>query len=337
MKLFDHFFLRIKFPHTLYAILKNLSVQRAFLETNIQPLIFEAQLYNDGSLEASDIKKITGYYGLAVPAILGEAFCALHGKKMSFRERLASTSQGSMTGLFDDFFDKQNMPDHSVENMLGDDSFSSKRSNEKLFIHFYKCALQHVPKKNKMEQALRDVYHAQVESKKQLHSLISQKEIEDITFNKGGVSVLFYRTAFLPHPSEDEQEVLYNLGALMQLANDIFDVYKDRENGVRTLVTETLYINNIRQLLKERLESCFRQAYSIGSKYKNVRIFLSIISLGIFSRAFVCLDQLQKNEFATNGKFQVHKYSRAELICDMDTRKNMVRSAGYYLQLMANS
>jgi hypothetical protein len=51
------------------------------LQQNILPLLNVAKQSNDGSLDESDFKKITHYYGLAVPAILGEAFCALHGRK----------------------------------------------------------------------------------------------------------------------------------------------------------------------------------------------------------------------------------------------------------------
>ena len=105
-------------------------------------------------------------------------------------------------------------------------------------IHFIRIALQHVPDKKKMQEALIEVYQAQLESKKQTQDLISEKEIQSITFYKGGTSLLFYRTAFLPVPSVEEEKLIYNLGSLMQLANDIFDVYKDRENKIKTLVTE---------------------------------------------------------------------------------------------------
>jgi hypothetical protein len=55
--------------------------------------------------------------------------------------------------------------------------------------------------------------------------------------HKGGSSVLFYRTAFSPEVSGKEKILINNLGAMMQLGNDIFDVYKDRESGINTLVT----------------------------------------------------------------------------------------------------
>jgi hypothetical protein len=236
---------------TINLIYKNLSRQRSYLENNIQPILSEHAKYNDGSLDASDFKKITHYYGLAVPAILGEAFCILHNKKMSEVERMAATSQGAMTGLFDDFFDKQYLSDDMIENILNDNIASPKKSNEKLFSIFYKNALQSVPDKKKMQSALKEVYSAQLESKKQVESFIDRNEIEKITFDKGGTSLLFYRSSFLPAASAEEEKLIYDLGSIMQLANDIFDVYKDREAAVRTLVTETDSIQLIRLLLQQ--------------------------------------------------------------------------------------
>ena len=184
-----------------------------------------------------------------------------------------------------------------------------------------------------MLQALLEVYKAQLESKKQTQAFITKKEIQDITFYKGGSSLLFYRTAFLPKPSADEEKLVYNLGSLMQLSNDIFDVYKDRENGIKTLITEAAHIQPARELLKQQLSTYYRSAYDMGFPKKNVTAFLSILSLGIFSRAFVCLDQLEKNEVLTGNKFSVQLYSRKQLICDMDGLRNKLRSARYHIRL----
>lgn len=322
-------------PLTISSILKKIFTQRSFLKKNIQPILSEAQKINDGSLDEGDFKKINEYYGLAVPAILGEAFCALHNKKMSAEERMASTSQGAMTGLFDDFFDKQYLTDDIIEDLLSNKIIEEKRSNEKLFDLFYKHALQYVPNKKKMQEALMEVYKAQLESKKQTQDSLSQNEIQSITFYKGGTSLLFYRAAFLPPASAAEEQLIYKLGSLMQLANDIFDVYKDRENKIKTLITEATHIAPVRVLLKELLSTCYLAAYDMGFPRKNVQQFLSILSLGIFSRAFVCLDQLEKNEVTSNNVFSVHQYSRKQLICDMDRLKNMYQSAREHVRLMS--
>ena len=101
-----------------FTVVSNINRQKRFIKKNIAPLLTEAQKEADGSLDESDIKKITGYYGLAVPAILGEAFCVLRGEPMTKKERMASTCQGAMTGLGDDFFDKQRLSEQGVKDFI---------------------------------------------------------------------------------------------------------------------------------------------------------------------------------------------------------------------------
>jgi len=318
----------IALPGIIYRVMRNIAVQKKFLQQNTDPILQDAFNKNDGSLDQNDLTKIDRYYGLAVPAILGEAFCALRGSPMTLNERWASTSQGAMTGLFDDFFDKDYLTDDAVAKMISPGyDLSSKRSNQQLFDTFYQKALQHCHDRKIMQDALLEVYRAQVESKKQQDNSITKEVILNITFDKGGSSLIFYRTAFSPAASAAEITLFYKLGGLMQLANDIFDVYKDRESGIHTLITETNSIKESRHFFKTRLAEYYNDAFEIGFPKPQVQKFLDIISIGIFSRCFVCLDQLEENEKTSGNKFSVHAYSRQQLICDMDKKTNMLRSA----------
>ncbi|CAN5823112.1 hypothetical protein BH11BAC4_BH11BAC4_05990 [soil metagenome] len=318
----------IGLPGTISGVLNNIRKQQKFLGQYIAPILKDAISNNDGSLGDADIKKINGYYGLAVPAILGEAFCVLHGNEMSLAARWASTCQGAMTGLFDDFFDKDYLSDDAVEQLIKiDKTLTTTRSNQKLFDIFYKKALENAPDKKLLQDALFDVYKAQVESKKQEAGGLSTEELKRITFYKGGSSALFYHTVFSPEAIGKEKKLLYDLGAVMQLANDIFDVYKDREAGIQTLVTDETHIGKLRSLFSNKLKEHYTDAFNLGYPQKNTHKFLNILSIGIFSRCFVCLDQLEQNEKLTGNVFDVKKYSRQQLICDMDTKMNMLRSA----------
>ncbi len=318
----------------LYTVLGNLRVQKKFIQKNIVPLLDEAKKKADGSLEENDLKKITGYYGLAVPAILGEAFCALRGKSMTDKERLASTCQGAMTGLGDDFFDKQRLSEQGVKDFIEKpERFTGNTASEKLFLNFYKTALANAPQPVKMQEQIYKVFYAQLLSKQQDKPGLSSEVIKDITIRKGAESLLYYRTAFENHFKYGEEKMLFCLGGLMQLSNDIFDVYKDRESGVSTLVTTATNIKDLRfhyaALLKIGKEAAFKSGYP--KKY--IRKFIGRITIGIFSRCFVCLDQLEKNQKRTNNVFNLNAYSRKDLICDMDTVGNKFKSLRYLFKL----
>lgn len=317
-----------------FVLLTHINKQKKFIKKNISPLLAEAKKTDNGSLEENDYKKITGYYGLAVPAVIGEAFCALRGKEMTEKERLASTCQGAMTGLGDDFFDKQRLSEQDVKNFIEKpEMFTGNSANEKLFLHFYKTALANAPDATQMQQQLYKVFHAQLLSKQQDVPGLSYELLKDITIRKGAESLLYYRTAF-EHPLKPgEEKMLYCLGGLMQLSNDIFDVYKDYKNGVTTLITSAKKISELRIYYSTVLQMGVRDALRLGYHKKNVRRFSGLISIGIFSRCYVCMNQLEKLEKRTGGVFDLKAYTRKELICDMDTVTNKWKSLRYHIKL----
>jgi hypothetical protein len=119
----------------------------------------------------------------------------------------------------------------------------------------------------------------------------------------------------------------------MQLSNDIFDVYKDYMTGISTLITTAAKIKELRITYSAILQIGKEAAYRSGYPKSNVRDFFGIISIGIFSRCYVCLDQLEKNEKGSGGVFDLNKYQRKDLVCDMDTAKNKWRSLRYHLKI----
>ena len=321
-------------PGILFTLLGNVNRQKKFIETYIWPELLEAQKNNDGSIDKEDFKKITNYYGLAVPAILGEALCVLRGQKMSLQERWALTCQGAMTGLGDDFFDKQSTTDGIIKLLVEKpEEVIGNNAAERLFLKFYLKSLQYAHNPAMTLQYLLRVFKAQVESRKQgIPGLLSKNEIEQITIDKGATSVLFYRTVLLNPLNKAEEEALYQMGGLMQLGNDIFDVYKDCLKKIDTPVTTAKNVQAVRELFQSQMEKSFALFYSTGYTRKNINRFLRLISMSLCSRCFVCLDQLEKKEKETNHVFTPHLYERKDLVCDMQKTANKWKTISRFLQ-----
>jgi hypothetical protein len=320
-------------PPTLFTLLKNVKKQKLFLQRNIQPQLESVKNTNDGSLDATDFKKITHYYGLSVPAILGEAICVLRGSAMTLKERLALTYHGAVTGLYDDFFDKHDMTDEKVRMFMEQpQALIGESSVEKLFLEFYKKALAHTESPALMINYLRKVYQAQIDSKKQASPGLTNEEILDITLNKGGVSVLFYRSVMSFAFQPGEEEALYKMGGLMQLGNDIFDVYKDSLHKIHTPMTTAQRVNDVRKTFRSVMDDSFNSFYKSNFSPINIKKFLRLISMCLCSRCFVCLDQLESKEASTNGIFSPQLYTRKDLVCDMDTVSNKWKTINYFLK-----
>lgn len=318
---------------TIFSLLSSVKKQHRFIAAELGEILATAKKTNDGSLDSCDFKKITHYYGLAVPAILGDSICALRGDKMTRKERLALTYQGAMTGLFDDFFDKFDMSDEQVKAFMEKpDELKGENSAEKLFLIFYKNALMNAHDPVLVSKYLRQVYQAQIESKKQSAPGLSEKEILDITLKKGGVSVLFYRASMSHSFIEGEENALHNMGGLMQFGNDIFDIYKDRNNNIQTIPTTAKKIDLVRQSFTEQMKKGFDLTKQLSYKSKNKKNYLSLVTMSLCSRCLVCLDQMKMNESTTDSIFMPDKYSREQLVCDMDKRKNKINTIRYFLR-----
>lgn len=320
----------IYLPQLFLSLWSSMKKQKQFLKTTIVLDIEKSKLNNDNTLTDKDYSKMKGYYGFAVPALLGEGFCILRGREMSDKERYGITYLGALTGLFDDFFDDHNLSkEHILEMINRPDEELAQNSNQKLFIKFCQIALENSEDADQVKNIAFKVYDAQVASHKQLLTETTDEEIAKITMDKGGLSLHFYRSVFSDEINEDEQKMIYHLGGIGQLENDIFDIYKDYQNGIRTLATLTNKINKLRKTYTSLMEETFKLVHQTDFAPKNKRNFLRFISL-IICRGFVCLDFLEKNELQTNNKFSLDLYEKKDLICDMGKLSNNIKLLNYY-------
>ncbi|MBU1370225.1 MAG: class 1 isoprenoid biosynthesis enzyme [Bacteroidetes bacterium] len=315
----------LSLPGIILFMLKAFWVQQRFIKKQLDPLIDDIQKAQDAGLTSGEIKKIRRYYGFAVPAILGEGFGILRDKSLTKKERLALTYLGASTGLYDDFFDDLNTSENHIRELTTNPTEKiAQNSSELLFVRCYKNAIDNAPDPNLLKQRAFEVFEAQVLSKKQKGSTISQKEIRSITYLKGGVSLLFYRSVLDREAQKAEQDMLYALGQLMQLENDVFDVYKDLQHNISTLVTIERSIANLRKTYHELMNETFILLGQTDFRPKNKRFFMRFICLIIY-RELVCLDCLERNEKLSNNRFSVRDYSRKQLICDMEKFKQLVK------------
>ncbi len=320
-------------PPLLLKVSRQLRTQKAFQHKYLTPLLQDCLKNNDGSISKADIRKIEKYYGLAVPAVLGEAYAVLRGKPMTERERKAATFLGATTGLFDDFFENRDMEDAYIRNLYNlPEDYRGNNDNERLANQCWLIALGNSAAADTLKYYAGKVHEAQIESRKQVGNGLTHKELQQITDDKGGYSVLFYRSLFDDKMPEWDEQIFYRAGALLQLENDLFDVYKDREDRIQTLVTteikiaelRTLYLHGWATLKKDLQKSPYDERQKVD--------FLKILA-AIVSRGFVCLDMLAKLEKENMGHFDPSAFTRKQLICDMEKPVNLLKTLHYFAKI----
>lgn len=317
-------------PSAYHSLYRDVKRQKRFLNAVIEPEIALARKNNDGSLDEEDFGKIRSYYGFGVPAIVGEGICTLRGKPMNERERIANTYQGALTGLYDDFFDKTHLEPEEIRRMMDNpEGFEARSSLEMLFIRFLKKVHDKLYDKALFIRSFDQVFKAQLDSNKQVSGNLSMEMLQEVTFRKGGLSLLFYRSVFEHELHEGEEQALFNTGGLMQLGNDIFDVYKDDRHHIQTLLTTCEQIDNVREIFSGQMKKTLTLIREADFKNRDINAYLQKFVLGI-ARCFVCMDQLERLQKKTGGRFIPSEYSRKELICDMEKPRNIISSLRYF-------
>lgn len=148
-------------------------------------------------------------------------------------------------------------------------------------------------------------------------------ELIDITERKGAFSFLLYRSIFNRQISEKEREILKQVGFLFQLVNDLFDVYKDAQSNTQSTVLNCSSLESFEERYYAEIQQLFLLIYretEISNRTKEK--YLATIST-ILARGCVCLNQLINLESNVSIPFEVHKFTRQQLICDMEKPRNI--------------
>jgi Glu-tRNA(Gln) amidotransferase subunit E-like FAD-binding protein len=94
-----------------------------------------------------------------------EAFAELMGQNLSPKERMASTCQGAITGLGDDFFDKNKFSENQLKDFLENPQhFKANNAANELFLNFYTQSLSLSADRSATLKRLKAVYQAQLQS-----------------------------------------------------------------------------------------------------------------------------------------------------------------------------
>ncbi|MEP6262577.1 MAG: hypothetical protein ABJ092_13435 [Gillisia sp.] len=321
----------VSLPGIYFSLLKNVLKQKKFIRRNILKELEAFREPSNGITEV-DLKKITSYYALGVPAILGESLAVLRGKPLKERERYCLTYLGGISGLLDDLFDDPlKKVDHLEEFILHPENLVPLNKHEQLLLHMYLKGLSYSTHPGKLKAQAFKVFKAQQKSIQQREDTLSPEVIEELTRHKGGTSFNFYRLCMEDQPSPQEEEMLFHLGGLMQLGNDIFDVWEDHREGITTVPVQSISIPELRNVFEQELQLFYDLTWKIPFSPKQISQFLKITTLAL-ARVFVCLDQFEALERSSGNRFRLENYSRKQLICDMQKPAYQLKAIKYYLK-----
>ena len=323
------------FPYlkALAKVYVEIRIQKGFNKKFLIPYLHNLEQKYDSTFPPPQVKKILNYYGLFIPSVLCASYKRLYGKKLTEEERKRVTLFGILTPVGDDLFDIDKLDVESIRSITyTPDAYNALTFSSKVAKQIQSYLIQSVPNKEAYIKASKDVFEIQLETIKQTNPLISIEEIERITYAKGGFSVIIYHQTLDENATPEMWQALYEIGALMQFANDCFDIYKDIHDGIFTLASRCEDYKLLKKLYLSRVKQANALVrllpYSTSKKNEFLIIMHAIISQGL-----VAIDQMIRLQEKLGHPVNCIDMERKELITDMQKAGNITRWMRYAYQL----
>lgn len=321
------FLQRLQVP---FAFKAHVNRQQQFTRNKLQSFLAEARKPGSGGFDGVDIDALQSIRGLGLPSTLGEAFCALRGRPMTAKERMANSCQGGLSMVAQDLFNKDQLSASDIEKFIADPQPSNtSTAAEKLLLQFYTTLLACAPDAALMQQQTQQWFYVQLLCRQQAVPGLGYELMKDITLRKGGETMLLYRLAFNHPVRNGEHKMLYALGGVVQLTHDIFQMHEDHRRGEVNIATTTSSVKELRRYYAALLEVVVEAAYRCGYPKRNVQRFLGLLSLSVFGPCFVQMRDLEKTEKRSKGVFDINAHSKARSNRNEEKRPGIFPSLKY--------
>lgn len=325
-----NFFRYINIARRVYSEIK---VQKLFNKTFLIPYLNELEQKYNGKFQQEQRGKILNYYGLFITSFLCSSYKRLYGKALSDEERKRATLFGVLTPVGDDLFDIDKLDNESIRQItFHPEAFNATTFSSHIAKEIQTFLLSTVPHKAEYIKASKDVLDIQVETIKQTNPQLSKDEMRRITYTKGAVSVIIYHQCLDEAADAQMLEVLFLVGSLYQLGNDIFDLYKDVRDNIYTLVNTCDDYMQLKKDFIERVRLQNEKIYALPYAKKDKEDFCIVMNT-INARSLVAIDQFIETQKGNGGKVNWWQLQRKDMIVDMEKPANILKWLKYIYKL----
>ncbi|NLR77405.1 class 1 isoprenoid biosynthesis enzyme [Chitinophaga eiseniae] len=275
-----------------------------------------------GQLDPASFRKIVNSYSIYIPMIC-DAFMGLRGRKTSAQEKERMLLYFICSTIFDDFCDRKELSRELLYRISYEsEQYQPTRVEERLFLHAHLALKGFVADQSLYEEITRELFRVQVDSDKQFDPAISQEELTRITLGKGGYSVLLCHFYFDSPACAIEQACWYRLGGIIQLTNDLFDIYKDLEQGSVTLPNRMESAYEFSDYFMGEVTAIEKAIAMLPYDTSRRQDFLSGV-MGICSFGSLALHRLRELQGQEERLPNLRQLPRKALVVDMEQATNI--------------
>lgn len=266
------------------------------------------------------MEKRLGYYLTGVDWFL-YWMAGLLGHKLGKAERRRGWLMAVMFALGDEISEEMDRAQADIKAAVLGKEKQKQSPTERIIGFAYQQILVDHPDLNTFEKYLQLGLQAQDDSLLQKDVQLSPAKLRKITFDKCGYAFLLLRSSLNQPIGAHEIETIYQLGGLIQLINDTFDVYEDCQAGIRTLPNTASDMVQFRSEFEQVVIDVLNTVQAPPKRKKRFALQLA----PIVATTRVCLWQFEELQARSGGVFKPEAYDRADLICDMEKVGNLWR------------
>lgn len=255
-------------------------------------------------------------------AFLSVIFMALRGRLRTPAEKRRLTNMAALAYYFDDLVDAYRQKDDSgiLWKDNPEDYGLAADDHRRLALHFLHNVYADLPADSLVhfKAAINRVFNVETAGR-QMSSQLSLSDIQGLSAEKGGYSVLLFRLLHDPLPSESEANACLSFGRLIQYCDDIFDLWFDHRDGVATIATALApsdldQLHTIFEAQVERVKADFR---AISAPARHIETALAVVHY-ITAITKVCLRHYRQ---LSQKNAQLPVSDRAKIVVDMERWK----------------
>lgn len=261
------------------------------------------------------------YWQLSLNVICDSLY-RLTGRELSEDEQYRIILFGILGPLYDDLFDDGILDHPQIEAFtLEPEGFVAEGFEQYAVKQAYLQLLAKVPQRQHVIRHLHEVFLWQKASLQQMQNTIGEEELYRITYEKSYCSFLLCYSILDHYPEPAILEMLYPAAGLLQLTNDIFDVYKDIQGGIYTVPNLYRDFDKLRSRFMSDVAQLNQRLQQLPYQTREKKIF-GITIHALHAMGCIAMEQLQKT---TRDVAALTELSREQLVCDMDSFFQKVR------------
>ena len=279
----------------------------------------------DVLINAENQRRMRGY--ILIQTLWTAGFCLLRGERIKDNELKAIVNISALAPLYDDFFDKVEMPSQKIHALVNTPFYYKPDSEiEMLFLEFSKRIHENVNDVPFYLENAENVFKAQYESKKLVsENLLDRDFVREVAFNKGGKTVICMCNLLNEKLSNEEYKLMHQLGGVAQYLDDIFDLREDYLEGRQTLANPIKNASSLKRSFLDEIKN-FKRNLEISAYTKSDKMAFFVPISYILGATLLCTRRYELLERKTNGEFKIEEYSREDLVVDMDLWSNRIKA-----------